>query len=526
MLLHDLLTQAAARWPDKLAAIFPGEAATFAQLDRMSLALAEHLAHMGIGPSSRVAILHESSLAAIVSYWAVLRSGAATVDIAPVAGPAALAALTEARPAAMVIQPQLLRRMMSDDLDWCPAIVLSGAEASDLAAPLNAAGCLFLMFETTCEAGGPVVELPRSDPESVAMCIYTSGTTGRSKGVMLSHKNLLSNLTSFNSRLGLTSDDRLLLVAPLHYIHGRIQLLTFTMLGATTVFSGGFRFAQAVVHDLVRHRITTLSGVPYHFSMLLNHSRLREMSPPDLRHLIITGGALAPSALRALQEAVPQAALHVNYGLTEASPRLTYHGPSHEVLARPASSGRPLPGVIIEILGSKDEPLPPGTVGEVVASSPGIMVGYVSGDERTIGRIDGRGRLRTGDLGYLDADGYLYIAGRSCEMIKTAGERLFPGEIEQVLQTHPGIAEAAVLGRPDPLLGERVVAYIVTKTGHRPCHAELKRHCLNALPYVRVPKEIHIVAELPKTASGKVRREALRGWSAASCGDVAHEVMP
>jgi long-chain acyl-CoA synthetase len=510
MLLGDLLAQAALRWPDKLAAVFSGEAATFAELDRKSLAVARHLRRIGIGPKNRVAIVYESSLAALIYYWGILRSGATTVDISATGGPAALEALAEARPAALAIAPQQLRRMIAGDLQSCPNVILSCRDASDLAASLRAGGRSFHALETLIEPIEPGAPLRRPDPSSVAMCIYTSGTTGRPKGVMLSHDNLLSNLNAFNGRIGLTDHDSLLLVAPLHYIHGRIQLLTYMMLGATVVFSGGFRFPQAVVEELARHRVTTLSGVPYHFATLLRHSRLAATPLPDLRHLVITGGALAPSSLRELQDAVPHAALHVNYGLTEASPRLTYHGPSGEVLARPTSCGRALPGVTIEILGARDEPLPPGTVGEIVASGPGVMTGYVSGDERTSGRVDERGRLRTGDLGYLDAAGYLYVSGRSSDMIKTAGERLFPGEIERVLQTHPAVAESAVFGVPDMLLGERVVACVVAAPGHQPDVPELKRHCLKSLPYLRVPKEIHVVSELPKTAFGKVRRNALR----------------
>lgn len=510
MLLDDLLTQAAMRWPDKLAAVFPGEAATFAELDRKSLAVAQHLRRVGIGPSTRVAIVYENTLAALIYYWGVLRSGAATVDIPSTGGPAVLDALAEARPRALAIQSQLLRRMIARDLRWCPDIVLSTGDASDLSAPLLATGRSFYTLEAIVETIDAAPPLPRPESSSVAMCIYTSGTTGRPKGVMLSHDNLLSNVTAFNSRIGLTDLDSLLLVAPLHYIHGRIQLLTYTMLGATIFFSGGFRFPQAVLLELLRHRITTFSGVPYHFSMLLTHSRLRSTPLPDLRHLVITGGALPPSSLRDLQDVVPHAALHLNYGLTEASPRLTYHGPSCEVFARPTSCGRALPGVTIEILGVRDEPLPPGGVGEVVASGPGIMTGYVSGDERMSGRIDERGRLRTGDVGYLDAGGYLHVSGRSSDMIKTAGERLFPIEIEQVLETHPDVAESTVLGVPDALLGERVVACVVAAAGHRPSAADLKRHCLRSLPYLRIPKEIHVVSELPKTPSGKVRRDALR----------------
>jgi acyl-CoA synthetase (AMP-forming)/AMP-acid ligase II len=519
MLLPDLLGQAALRSPDKPAAIFAGETATFAELDRKSLAVAQQLHRMGVGPGSRVAIIYENSLAALIYYWGVLRTGAATVDISPTAGAAGLEALAEARPLALAIQPQLLRKIIAADLPRLPQIILSTIEAADLAGPLLAAGRLFTPLEAMVEPIASAPPLPRREPRSVAMCIYTSGTTGRPKGVMLSHENVSSNLVAFNSRLGLTDRDSLLLVAPLHYVHGRIQLLTCTMLGATIVFAS-FRFPQAVVEELARSRVTTLSGVPYHFATLLRSTRLRSTPLPDLRHLVITGGALTAAQLHELQDAVPHAALHVNYGLTEASPRLTYHGPSREVLARPASCGRPLPGVTIEILGADDEPLPPGVVGEVVASSPGIMQGYVSGDERTSGRIDGRGRLRTGDLGYFDADGYLYVSGRSSDMIKTAGERLFPSEIERVLDTHPAVAESAVLGMPDALLGERVTACVVAAPGQVPDPADLKRHCLKSLPYLRVPKEIHLVSELPKTPSGKVRREALR-TSLARSGDQA-----
>jgi len=511
MLLPDLLEDAARRWPDKLAAVFPRHAATFAQLDHQSLAVAHHLQRRGIGPSTRVAILYDNTLAALVYYWGILRSGATTVDIASTASPATVAeALAEAQPRALAIQPHLLKRMVAERFVTCPDIVLSTADASEVAAPLRARGRSLQALEDILETTDVAGPLPRPDPSCVAMCIYTSGTTGRPKGVMLSHDNLLFNTSAFNSRIGLTDRDSLLLVAPLHYIHGRIQLLTYTMVGGTLFFSAGFRFPQTVVHELVRYAATGLSGVPYHFSMLLGHSRLKSTPLPHLRDLVITGGALAPARLRELQDALPHVALHLNYGLTEASPRLTYLGPSREVFARPTSCGRALPGVTIEILGAHDEALPPGTVGEVVAGGPGIMKGYVSGDERTSGRIDEHGRLRTGDLGYLDAEGYVFLSGRSSDMIKTAGERLFPLEVEQILETHPSVGESAVFGVPDPLLGERVVACVVPAPGHAPSPEGLKSHCLKALPYLRIPKEVYVVPELPKTPSGKIRHDALR----------------
>ena len=507
MLLPDLLIEAAARSAGKLAAVFPRGEATFSWLERQSLGVAAHLNRLGIGPGARVAILCDNTLTGLVYYWGILRSGAATVDLPPNAGQAALeAALEESRPRALAVEPHHLKRILAEGWRACPDILLSTAEA-----PAAPGRSLHTLEEITAAAGaGAEIRLPRPDASSVAMIIYTSGTTGRAKGVMLSHENLLSNVASWSARLGLTEQDSLLLVAPLNYIHGRIQLLTYTKVRGTLFFSAGFQFPQVVVQELARHAASGFSGMPYHFSALLRGSKLQATPLPCLRDLIITGGALPPSRLRELQDAVPHAALHVNYGLTESSPRLTYHGPSHEIFARPTSCGRALPGVILEILGEDGEPLPPLTIGAVVASGPGIMKGYVSGDERASGRIDAQGRLRTGDLGFLDAEGYLYLSGRSSEMIKSAGERVFPGEIEEVLEAHPSVSESAVFGVPDPLLGERIVACVVPAPGHEPSPQGLRTHCLKSLPYVRTPREVHIVPALPKTSSGKTTRNALR----------------
>jgi acyl-CoA synthetase (AMP-forming)/AMP-acid ligase II len=212
--------------------------------------------------------------------------------------------------------------------------------------------------------------------------------------------------------------------------------------------------------------------------------------------------------LRELQDAVPHVRIHLNYGQTESSPRLTYLEPER-LFERVGSCGRALPGVILELLGEGDAPVAAGEVGQVVATSPGIMKGYVSGDERTSGRIDERGRLRTGDLGRFDADGYLYLAGRSSEMIKSAGERIFPREVEEVLDACAGVAESAVLGVPDPVLGERLVACVTVKAGAIITLGDLRAHCLKSLSFVRTPREVRFVAALPKTASGKIARAAL-----------------
>ena len=249
--------------------------------------------------------------------------------------------------------------------------------------------------------------------------------------------------------------------------------------------------------------------MPYHFKQLLDRSKMSKNPPPKLRYVLITGGALGMGELKRLDEALPDAGIHIAYGQTEASPRVTYIGPD-ELFVKEGSVGRALPNVKLEILGSDEQPVGPDEIGEVAAGGPNIMKGYVSGDHVELGKIDSKGRLRTGDLGRVDPDGHLFLVGRSSEMIKSAGERIFPQEIEEVLLQHDRVEEAAVIGVKDPTLGERMIAYLKLTAGDPVEPATFKGHCLQSLPFVRVPKAFVVLDDLPKTGSGKVSRGALR----------------
>jgi acyl-CoA synthetase (AMP-forming)/AMP-acid ligase II len=493
MLVTDLLRDSARRFPDKDAAVFGTEKLTFAALEHAANKVACALTRRGIGPGKRVALLCDSSPAALAYFFGTLLAGAESVDLPLLAGQAALSAmLGECRPAALVVGPQQLAKLGPEMQQQLPEVLLTTS------------------FEEILAEDHPPDVHPQARPGDVAVIIYTSGTTGRPKGVMLSHDNLCSNIVAFNSQIGLTADDSLLMIVPLCFIHGRTQLLTHVMLGATIFFSAGFQFPKTVLDELVRHRPSGISGVPFHFATLLRQTKIASTPLPSLKNITITGGAPSLTLLRGLTQALPHVRLHLNYGQTESSPRLTYLGPD-EVFLHDGSCGRALPGVALEVVGPDGEALPPGNVGEVVAASPGIMRGYVSGDERLSGRIDERGRLHTGDLGKLDERGYLYLVGRSSEMIKCAGERIFPREIEEVLDGCAAVAESVVLGVPDPLLGEKVVACVVLKEGAEITPGDLRAHCLKSLPLVRTPREVRFVKSLPKTSSGKIARAALAG---------------
>ncbi|MCX4240775.1 class I adenylate-forming enzyme family protein [Paraliomyxa miuraensis] len=515
MFIFDLLRQSAEAHPDKPAGIFSLANASlpFGELWRRSNRVAAALHARGIGPGDRVAILSDNAPEAVVCFWGILEAGAQTVDMPTLAGRDVLQAiLDEAAPRAIVIDPKQLAKHGGPSNPGhggglsLPELVITWGEGEATAAAQGRAVALLAAIEA--DESSPVPD-PAVTADDVAMIVYTSGTTGRPNGVMLSHENFVSNLRASNELMKLTADHSILMVVPLYYIHGRMQQLMHAMTGGTVVFSAGFTFPAKVHRELCESGVRGFSGVPYHFSQLLDRSKLAQDPPKQLEYVLITGGALSPSGLERLRSALPGVGIHLAYGQTEAAPRITWIGPD-ELFVKRGSVGRALPNVTLEILGPNEEPVGPNVVGEVAAGGPNIMKGYVSGDERELGKIDDAGRLRTGDLGRIDEDGHLYLVGRSSEMIKSAGERIFPQEIEDVLHRFEGVQEVAVIGLPDETLGERVVAYIIPKDGVQLDRSALKQHCLAAMPFVRVPKEFVLVDELPQTASGKVSRSKLK----------------
>ena len=284
------------------------------------------------------------------------------------------------------------------------------------------------------------------------------------------------------------------------------MLHTHLAVGARMVLEDNIVFPHLVAEALERERATGFSGVPSTFALMLDRGRLEHYDLSSLRYLTQAGGAMAPALTRRVREAFPGARLFVMYGQTEASARLTCLAPEH-LDEKPGSVGTPISGVQIRVRREGGADAEPGEQGEVWARGDNVMTGYWNAPEATAAvLVDGW--LRTGDLGHLDADGFLWLAGRRADMIKTGAHRVHPQDVEEVIAELPGVREVAVAGIDDALLGQVVAAFLVTDAG-APDEMAVKAHCRRRLAGYKIPKQVAFVAELPKTASGKVRRAAL-----------------
>ena len=252
--------------------------------------------------------------------------------------------------------------------------------------------------------------------------------------------------------------------------------------------------------------------MPSTFALLLDRVKLDDFDLSALRYLTQAGGAMAPALASRLRAALPQPRLFVMYGQTEATSRLTWL-PPERLDEKTGSVGIPIEGVQLRVMREDGQPATPGEEGDVQARGPNVMLGYWNAPDATAAALQD-GWLRTGDTGHLDEDGFLYLAGRRSDMIKTGAHRVYPGDIEEAISELATVAEVAVVGTPDDLLGQVVTAYVVARSPLRPedkgrREMEIKAHCRVRLPQYKIPRHIQFVDALPKTASGKVRRVAL-----------------
>jgi acyl-CoA synthetase (AMP-forming)/AMP-acid ligase II len=331
---------------------------------------------------------------------------------------------------------------------------------------------------------------------------------------MCAHANMVAATTSINTYLRNTPDDVILDVLPLAFDYGLYQILLAFQVGARVVLEKSFAYPARTIALLEREAITGLPGVPTLFALLLKYPDLLRRELPALRYITNTAAALPTSHILELRAAFPTVRLFSMYGLSECK-RVSYL-PPEELDRRPSSVGIAIPNTEVYIVGEDGARLPPGEVGELVVRGSHVMRGYWRAPELSAkrfrpGPLPGETILYTGDLFRMDEDGFLYFVARTDDVIKSRGEKVSPREVENAVCQLDGVAEAAVIGVPDSLLGQAILLVVAPRAGMELSERDVRAHCARVLDDFMLPKHVEIVAELPRTANGKVDKQRLSG---------------
>lgn len=515
MQVEAFLERSAATHPDKTALVCDNRRLSYGWIEEQSNRLAYGLVANGIERGDRVAVYLDNSAETVLSIFAILKAGAVLVLVNPASKAEKLTyLLNDSGAKALITRDDKVRRAGSD---WreTPALefVLVAGDGLRVA---PAAQRLILWKDLTDTAGGLPPPAKRSIDQDIAALIYTSGTTGTPKGAIMTHFNMVAAATSVAAYLGNTPADVILNVLPLSFSYGLYQVLTGFQAGATVVLERSFTYPHAVLQRLMDERATGFAIVPTIAAVLLQMD-LTDYRFPALRYLTNAGAALPSEHVKQLRRLLPHTSLYLMYGLTECK-RVSYLLPD-QVDRRPTSVGKPMPNVEAYIVNEEGKQLPRGEVGELVVRGANVMRGYWNLPEETDkvlkpGPVPGERVLYTGDLFRSDNEGYLYWIGRRDDMIKSRGEKISPKEVENVLYQLAAVSMAAVVGVPDPLLGQAVKAVITLKIGAHLTEAEVLRHCARHLDDFMVPKLLEFRESMPRTAAGKIDRREIAGQAA------------
>jgi amino acid adenylation domain-containing protein len=511
LLLHDYLLGSARRLPDKVALVTAGQRLSYREIDKRSNALAHALVKRGVARGDRVVVFADNAAPAVVAFWAALKANAVVSMVSPLTkvdkltymlnDSQATALVTEARHAAIAAAaaagaPGLRTLIAAGDLHGAD-LAGAGAVSWDEAV-------------TGMDRDHPPAR--RNIDVDLASIIYTSGSTGEPKGVMLTHRNMLAAATSITTYLENVEDDVILGVLPLSFDYGLYQMIMAFRMGARLVLERSFAYPTQVLRLVVDEGVTGFPGVPTIFALLAEMKSLKEYDLSKIRYVTNTAAALPVKHIRALQGIFPGAKIFSMYGLTECK-RCTYL-PPEDLDRKPTSVGIAIPNTELWLVGEDDRRLGPGQIGQLVIRGATVMKGYWNKPGPTAerlrpGPLPGEMVLYTGDYCRLDEEGYLYFVGRMDSILKVRGEKVAPKEIEMVLSDVPGVKESAVIGVPDEILGEAPKAFVVLEKGAQLTEKELRRACQERLEPFMVPRQIEIVADLPRTTTGKIMKKGL-----------------
>jgi acyl-CoA ligase (AMP-forming) (exosortase A-associated) len=508
-LLHHLLRRNAEQLPDKEALVDGGIRVTYQEFFRNVLGLAQGLRNAGLSRGERVAVYLDAGLAQATAIFGISQSSGVVVPINHQLLPGQMAHIcNDCQASALITSSSRLGRL-SEALPQIKSlrfVVIVADDESEPVVPIDS-----YTFGTLLQSAVQLPWIESSISHDLAAILYTSGSTGKPKGVMLSHANIMAGTSIVASYLGISENDRILAVLPFSFDAGLNQLTTAIQQGATCILAR-FALARSVVKLLEEERVTGLAGVPTFWSLMAQRTSGLGKSNTTLRYITNTGGTMPQTVLATLRKFLPNTAIFLMYGLTEAF-RSTYL-PPEQLDDRPTSIGKAIPNTEIMVIDN-GKLCASGQVGELVHRGPTVAMGYWNNPKASAeifrpnplapSEIANREIVcYSGDLVKTDAEGYIYYVGRRDTMIKSSGYRISPSEVEDVLFQSGMIRHAAVIGVPDSMLGQSIIAFVTAREGEQIDVKELLAHCSQKMPRYMLPRAIQVLSDLPKTNSGKV----------------------
>ena len=505
MTLTEMLERSIEKYGRRYAILFKRERITYKELGERVDRLASGLIRKGAKKGDRIGILLGNCPEFIVSYFAILKTGGIVVplnnflkgeELRYILDNAGVSTLITSKGFMEIVGPLRLR------LERLERVIVSNKS--------SVPGTITFEELMTLEVS---VIFPEVAETETAVIIYTSGTTGHPKGACLSHNNLISNITSSSKAAGLRPRDNFLLLLPMfHSFTATVCILVPLYLGAKITIVESLRAFREVIKEIIKKRPTIFVAIPAIYNILTQISLPKILTFRPFRflnplRLAISGSAALPIEVLKKFEKGFGIPLIEGYGLSEASPVVSLN--PVKGVRKPGSVGLLLPEMEVDVVDDMGRSLKRGEVGELIVKGPNVMRGYYNLPRET-GETLRRGWLHTGDLAKMDEEGYIYIVDRKKDMINVRGLNVYPREVEEVLYSHPAIAEAAVIGVKDKTKKELPKAFLVLKEGRSISKKEIIRYCQEKLASYKVPHKIEFRKELPKTATGKILKRALK----------------
>jgi long-chain acyl-CoA synthetase len=520
--IPTLFDRAATAFASRPAISFQGRRWTYGELDAMVDRATAGLQHLGLRPGDKLGLCLPNTPYFVVFYYAALKAGAVVVNYNPLYVTRELRHQVEDSGTTTMVVPDLapiydkvaaidsLQRLIvcpfARVLPTVKGIAFTIAKRKMLARPVY--GERVIPYSQIVASSAPPDPVP-IDPSDVAVLQYTGGTTGRPKGAILTHANLSINAQQTthhmpSMRLG---EEKMVGVLPFFHVFAMTSILNGGLsVGCELILHPRFEI-DSMMRSLVRDKPTIMHAVPTIYNAIATAAERKHVDLSSLR-VCVSGGAPMPAELRERFERVTGCRIIEGYGLTEASPAVTSNPPDGTI--RPDSVGIPLHGTAVEIRSLDDinRILPAGERGEICVRGPQVMQGYLNREQETRDTfIDGA--LRSGDVGYLDADGYLFVTDRIKDLIICSGHNVYPRVIEDALYEHPAVAEAVVLGVPDSYRGQAPLAFVTLRAGEFRTGDELRDFLRDKLSRIELPVRVEIRTSLPKTVIGKLSRKEL-----------------